>query len=216
MKAHDFKKQLTKFTLNLELILAVCLAVAILIGLFDIVKYLAHIIQTDLTDTYNVFKKFLAFTLLLVVGIELVLMLLSHSTSAMLELVLFAIARKMLIYSETMLDLILGTAAIAGVFAIKKYLMTKKPLSERDGHVISAAQSVHDINFTTGLDIPENKGNTIGGLICHLSEETCTPVEEGSEYEVGNIKIRILKMKDGLIEKVILNENHIREVEERI
>ncbi len=64
--------------------------------------------------------------LLLIVGIELVLMLLTHSATSILELVLFAIARKMLVYSETMLELLIATAAIAIVFAIKKYLIGSK------------------------------------------------------------------------------------------
>lgn len=206
MKAHDFKKNLTKFTMNLELILAVFLAIAIIIGFVSVFKQLGYILETDSSHTYEVFKKFLGFILLLVVGVEMVLMLLSHSTSAILELVLFAIARKMLIYSENMTDLVLGTVAIAGVFAIKKYLMAREPVSVKEGYVLSAAESVHDVNFSNGFHIPENKGNTIGGLICQLSEETCVPVEEGAEYYAGNMKIQIIKMRDGLIEKVLLKE----------
>ncbi|AKL94166.1 transporter [Clostridium aceticum] len=207
MKSHDFKKYLTKSVLGLEVLLALGLTIGIIIGLVDIVKYIGYILHTDIGHTYEVFKKFLGFTLLLVVGIELVLMLLSHSTSAILELILFAIARKMLIYSETMLDLVLGTIAIAGVFLIRKYLMTNKKFVNEEGRVISAGEYVHDVNFDTGLHIPENKGNTIGGLVCNLSEESATPVEEGAEYEAGNIIIKIVKMKDGLIEKVLLKEN---------
>lgn len=206
MKAHDFKKYLTKFAINLELILAVFLSVAIFIGFLSVFKQLAHILEVDYSESYQVFKKFLGYILLLVVGVEMVLMLLSHSTSAILELVLFAIARKMLIYSETMTDLLLGTAAIAMIFAIKKYLMTRENVALHEGHLISAAESIHDVNFTTGLHIPENKGNTIGGLVCYLSEESCTPIEEGSEYHLGSLAIQVVKMKDGLIEKVLLKE----------
>ena len=53
------------------------------------------------------------------------LMIINHSTKAILELILFVIARKMLIYSNTMLDLVLGTLAISMVFFISKYLFRK-------------------------------------------------------------------------------------------
>ncbi|KAB3535768.1 hypothetical protein F8154_05570 [Alkaliphilus pronyensis] len=199
------KKKLVKCASGLELILALCVLLAIVIGLITIVKYLIIIYQTDAAYTYEVFKKFLGFALLLVIGVELVLMLLSHSTSSILELVLFAIARKMLVYSEAPLDLLIGTTAIAIVFFIRKYLMSPK-YSFKAGRIISAASPIHALNFEGDLDIPEDKGKTIGGLICHLSEETCTPIEEGAEYRVGNLSMKILKMKDGLIEEVILND----------
>lgn len=213
MKLDGIKKNLVKSATILELILAFCVLVAIAIGFITVVQYLIKIFHTNIDDTYNVFKKFLGVVLLLVIGVELVLMLLSHSTSSILELVLFAIARKMLVYSETMTDLIIGTAAIAIVFVIRKYLMSSK-YALQEGRVISAASPIHALNFDGNLSIPEDKGVTVGGLICHLSEETCTPVEEGAEYEIGNIRMRVAKMKDGLIEKVLIKENgDLEEVE---
>lgn len=200
-----FKKKLVKYATGLELILAFFIVVAIAIGLITIVKYLILIFQSDATETYAVFKKFLAVALLLVIGVELVLMLLSHSTSSILELVLFAIARKMLVYSETMTDLLIGTAAIAIVFLIRKFLMSPK-YSLKEGKIISAALPVHAINFDGGFDLPEDKGVTLGGLICNLSDETCTPIEEGAEYKIANVKMSIIKMKDGLIEQVGLTK----------
>ena len=196
------KKKLVKYATGLELILALCIVLAIAIGLITIIRYLFLIFQTDVSETYFIMKKFLAVALLLVIGVELVLMLLSHSTSSILELVLFAIARKMLVYSETMMDLLIGTAAIAIIFLTRKFLMSPKYSYEREGNIVSAASPVHAINFDSGLNLPENKGVTLGGLICKLSDETCIPIEEGAEYEVSNVKMKILKIKDGLIEQV--------------
>ncbi|KAB3531861.1 transporter associated domain-containing protein [Alkaliphilus serpentinus] len=200
------KKKLVKIATSLELIIAFFIVVAIILGGISIVKYLSVLLSTDIYHIYDSFKKFLSIALLMVIGIELVLMLLSHSTGSILELVLFAIARKMLVYSETMLDLILGTIAILIVFLIRKYLMSSKyaTFNVNEGKVVSAASPVHAVNFESGLSIPEDKGSTIGGLICHLSDETCKPVEEGAEYSVGGVTLKIVKMKDGLIEKVLL------------
>lgn len=204
MKEYMIVKKLEEYTYVLEMVLTVMLAIGIAIGLIDIVKYYVEIFTHGADETYNIFKHFLAHTLLLVVGIELMLMLLSHSTNAILELVLFVIARKMLIYGETMLDLVLGTLAIAGVFAILKYLAPKKDLLARDDRVYSASTSVDKIYQDTGLDLPLNRGNTVGGLVCSLAEEACVPVSQGSEFESGNIRIRVVKATDGVIEKVMI------------
>ena len=215
MKEFFVMKKLEEFTYVLEVILTILLAVGIAIGLIDIVKYFLEIFRAGVDDSYIIFKHFLAHTLLLVVGIELMLMLLSHSTNAILELVLFVIARKMLIYGETMLDLVLGTLAIAGVFAILKYLSPKKDFVARDDRVYSASTSVDKIHEDTGLDLPTNRGNTVGGLVCSLAEEACVPVSQGSEFEAGDIRIKVVKATDGVIEKVMItkidehgNHNH--------
>ncbi|ABR46997.1 hypothetical protein Amet_0772 [Alkaliphilus metalliredigens QYMF] len=215
MSTEGFKKKLVKYAMNLELIIAVCIVVAVIAGIVVLAKHLAVIAVADGYNIYETFKKFLSIALLLIIGVEMVLMLLSHSTSSILELVLYAITRKMLIYSETMLDLILGTVAIAIVFVIRKYLMSNKYRKESsyEGAIISAASPIHDLNFDSDLDIPENKGTTVGGLICRLSEETCNPVEEGAKYTVGNVTMKILKIKDGLIEKVLLTEDEEKETE---
>jgi len=197
-------KRLEDYTYVLEMVLTVMLAIGIAIGLIDIAKYYVEIFTHGAEATYDIFKHFLAHTLLLVVGIELMLMLLSHSTNAILELVLFVIARKMLIYGETMLDLVLGTVAIAGVFAILKYLAPKKDFVSRDDRVYSASTSVDKIFQDTGMDLPLNRGNTVGGLVCSLAEEACVPVSQGVEFESGNIRIKVVKATDGVIEKVMI------------
>lgn len=205
----DIKKRLVKLATGLELVLAFLIVIAIAIGLVTVVKYLGIIFNSDVHDTYNVFKDFLGVALSLVIGVELVLMLMSHSTSSILELVLFAIARKMLVYSQTMMDLLIGTAAILMVFLIRKYLMSSK-YALREGRVISAASPIHALNFDGDLHIPEDKGNTIGGLICSLAQENRSPVEEGAEFSIGNVALKILKMKDGVIEQVSILNQHKR------
>ena len=200
-----FKNKLIKYTYYLEMILALFIIAAIIVGMTDLVKYIYMILKTNAIDTYLIFQKFLGHVLLLVVGVELVIMLLSHSTSSVLEVVLYAIARKMLIYSDTTLDIVLGVIAIGMVFVIRKYIFTKEIKLEGNGHAFSAAISVSDANTITGLNIPENLGNTIGGVISKISEDTRRPIYEGIEFRVGDAKLKVLSMKEGLIEKILID-----------
>src|SRR6056297_1732368 len=206
--------KLEGFTYVLEIVLTILLAIGISIGLIDIVKYIFEIFQTGAHGSYDVFKHFLAHTLLLVVVIELMLMLLSHSTNAILELVLFVIARKMLIYAETMMDLVLGTIAIAIIYVILKYLSPMKDFVSRDERIYSASTSVDKISKDTGLPIPTNRGNTLGGLVCSLAEEACVPATEGAEFKAGDIRIKVIKATEGVIERVMIIKNGDSEEEE--
>lgn len=200
-----WKHKLIKYTYYLEIILALFIIAATIVGMVDLARYLGLILKTNAIETYVIFQKFLGHVLLLVVGVELVIMLLSHSTSSVLEVMLYAIARKLLIYSDTTLDIAIGIVAIAMIFAIRKYLFTKEIKLEGHGNVFSAATPVTDANIITGLNIPEHLGNTIGGVITKMAENTNRPVYEGIDYRVGNAKLKVISMKDGLIEKVVID-----------
>lgn len=205
MNINYIRNKLTRYIYYIELFLAIVIIVAIVISTVDLARYLKLIFLTDAIRTYDIFQKFLGHVLLLVVGIELVIMLISHTTSSVLEVVLYAIARKMLIHSESMLEVAIGVLAIGAVFAIRKFLFTKEIRIEGSGTVFSAGVTVKDANIMTGLNIPETYGNTIGGVITKLSEDTNRSIYEGIDFRVGNARIKVLSMKEQLIEKVLID-----------
>lgn len=62
----------------------------------------------------------------LVIGLEFIKMLMEHSHGAVLEVMLFAIARQMIVDHTSMLDNLLGVTAIAVVFAVRKFLYNQQ------------------------------------------------------------------------------------------
>jgi hypothetical protein len=63
--------------------------------------------------------------LLLVVGVELAIMLIRRRPEDLVDIIFFVIARKMLIRTGGFYELLIGVVALAGVFAIRKYLMRR-------------------------------------------------------------------------------------------
>lgn len=84
------------------------------------------------SDTSETFRTFLGHAFNLVIGLEFVRMLIKHTPSAALEVLLFAIARHMVLDGSSGLDLIFGVASIAGIFAIRKYLYVSSFESRED------------------------------------------------------------------------------------
>jgi len=203
---HDFfEKNFEKLTYILEMVITGLIAIGIIVGLVDLVKYIGEILVTEPGKSYELFRNFLAYALILIVGVELMLMIIYHSTEAILELILFVIARKMLVYADTMLDLIWGTLAIAIVFATLRYLVQrdKDDIIKRTSGVYSASASIEEVSKKSGLNLPIDKAHTIGGLVCSLADDACKPVEQGAEFQSGDIKIKVVKATDeGLIEEV--------------
>ena len=67
---------------------------------------------------------FFSSALLLVMGLEFVKMLALHSAAAVIDVLLFTIVRQMIISHSGALDTLLGVAAVAVIFAVKKFLRT--------------------------------------------------------------------------------------------
>ena len=119
---------LLKVSKAFETALSIVLIIIIFLGMIDLVRsvYAAYIVDFANPVEYSQLNAFLAEALLLVIGVELVVMSSLHIPGALLEVLLYAIARKLILLPKTsgMGDLLLGIIAIGCIFAIKKYLMT--------------------------------------------------------------------------------------------
>ena len=71
------------------------------------------------------FTTFLANGLSLVVGVEFVKMLCTHTPGTVIEVLLFAISRQMIVGHVSGFEVLAGVAAIAGLFATHKFLYAK-------------------------------------------------------------------------------------------
>jgi hypothetical protein len=122
MAEHGDNK-VVSIAMKLETVLAALIIVAVLISGIHVLKSMYGIFFLETAETsYVIFEKYLSHVLLLVIGLELSMMLVQHNPGSVIEVMLFAVARKMLIYSHTNIDMVIGTLALIGIFFIRKYL----------------------------------------------------------------------------------------------
>lgn len=124
-KLKKVRTQIGKYIIWIEVLLAFLIIFTVILSIKDLAVLAIAIFKTDAISSYEILQGFLTHTLLLVVGLELALMLISHTPGKVLEVVLYAIARKMLISSANMTDILFGVIALTLVFFIDKYLHTK-------------------------------------------------------------------------------------------
>ena len=122
------EKKLKSFISWVEIILAIFIIGAVLISCKDIIVLIYDVFITEPTTSYHMLQGLLSHILLVVVGLELALMLITHSASNVLEVMLYAIARKMLISSTNTMDIMLGVLSIALIFVVDKYLNSQRNL----------------------------------------------------------------------------------------
>jgi len=103
-----------------EIVIAIVILVIVAIRFIEVIFTLFGF---ELTILMMDFERVLSITLNLVIGVEFAKMLIKHTPESVVDVLLFAIARQMVVYHERTLDLLIGVVAIAGLFAIKKYLL---------------------------------------------------------------------------------------------
>ncbi|MCI7474685.1 MAG: hypothetical protein MSB10_13580 [Clostridiales bacterium] len=120
------KGSIVKFLLKaawiLELIIALFILVVTVVQMvltgMDSLDYLT-LGQFSLND-------FFANTMNIIVGLEFVKMLILHTPRAVTDVLLFAIARQLVVSHSSSLDTLLGVAAVALIFIIKKFLLSRE------------------------------------------------------------------------------------------
>ena len=105
----------------IEIALAVFLVVVI-------VLLLGQMVFTDapkVLDGTNNIQYFLSQCVLLAIGVEFIRMLCQHNVVSILDVLLFAIARGIILEHTSPVLTLVGVASIAGLFATRRFLITK-------------------------------------------------------------------------------------------
>ena len=192
-----------------EIIVSILLIAGVIISIPDILKYYFKILTSDATLSYEIFQNFLSHVLLLVIAIEFVVLMIAHTDTNILHLILLFISRKMLVYSDTMLDLLFATTAIAILFAVRKYLLTGARIENEKNkyNEFSATTTIKRLNSKYGFEIDPKDSKTIGGYVYALLVKNAEEPEIGVIVDDGKCIYQIMSMSSGgVIETVSIEK----------
>lgn len=99
-----------------EVIAAVCIIIGLIVTFFGVPE------QILLLTEGGSFIAFLTFMFNIIIGIELLKMFCRHDLDSVVEVLLFAVARQVIIEHTTMVDNLLCMIAVALLFCIRKFL----------------------------------------------------------------------------------------------
>ncbi|WMJ80955.1 phosphate-starvation-inducible PsiE family protein [Clostridium sp. MB40-C1] len=138
MKKKAMKEFVFKLSHIFEIILALMVLLKVLLGTIDLFRmmWVSYIQNISNPVTYYELEDLFGYALLLVIGVELVVMLTLHTAESVIDVLLYAIARKILLIPKDkgMTEIFMGILAIVLLFGIKKYLFIKKEsLDESSG-----------------------------------------------------------------------------------
>ncbi|WP_440896463.1 phosphate-starvation-inducible PsiE family protein [Amphibacillus sp. Q70] len=112
--------------MGIEVFLAALIIIAVVIGAIALIfTTIQEGVVVQLLD-YDNFQKLLSYLLILIIGLELSIMLIKHQPSNIVDVMIYAIARKMLIYSTDMIEILTAVISIGILFIIKVSLKRAK------------------------------------------------------------------------------------------
>ncbi len=185
------------------------IGVAILIGIallstevFFEIKEMALSIFT--TREMPAMQEFLSLAFELVICIEFVKMLVKHTAESAIEVLLYTIARKLIAVHGSMLDALIGVAAIALLFVIRKYLNDPEIYNhELEGDfIVNSGTSLKEVNRRLGSDFDVSKGNTVAGFLYNYLKKIDKVPEPDMETQIGDYIFKIYDMDDELIRHI--------------
>lgn len=196
------RKLIKKVVQAVEIIISIVVLLGVLAGIPDLVKHIWNLLRDpNLLINYQEFSEFLKHVLMLVVGLELIYMIISHQNESILTLVLFVIARKMLVYADGMIDILLGTLSVVLVFVAFRYFVHDEVKHGKLDGTFSAHLSLKSLETDHNIHI-QAEDNTLGGFIFGLAKEEDKPLMENTVFRHSGYIFTIRKMNEGLIERV--------------
>ncbi|ERT62604.1 MULTISPECIES: transporter associated domain-containing protein [Peptoniphilus] len=209
MNRRKFLLYLNKIVYLFEILISIFLIIGILISVPDIISYYGAILRSDSLVGYDQFKQFLDHVLILVIAVEFVLLMTAHSDSTIIHLIMLVVARKMLIKSDNMMDILIGVISITILFAVRKFLMTSSVMDSiftGSENNFSASTEIEEINKLENYQIDTKGYKTLGGLVSNLVKESGYELEMGTMVDDGEYIYEIVKISSNVIETISISK----------
>ena len=150
---------LHKLTVLLEFIISFVLAAGIIILLVQLILSMPNVPDLNIYPNY---EDLVETCFNLIIGVELIRMLYQHKPSTVFEVLLFAIARQVIMAHNNPVSSLIGVISIALLFATRKFLFIEFDESEKSFSVL--LQST-DCNSILHVHIPYEDEQTLYDVI---------------------------------------------------
>lgn len=124
MENQPFHKKINdtiiKIARYIEIFMSCVITIVIIIMMVNLIVNLPETLSSTIEQ--DAFTQFLSSALSLVVGIEFVKMLCNYTPETVIEVLMLATARQMVVEHLNSMDTLIGTFAIAVLFGIRKFL----------------------------------------------------------------------------------------------
>ena len=188
---------LKKLSSLLEIFIAIMLTIGIILLSLRMAASLGNIPNLNVYPNY---EDLLETCFNLIIGVELIRMVYHHTPNTVFEVLLFAIARQIIIDHSSIWSSLIGVCAIAVLFATRKYLFCEFDVA--DETIFSAHSRAKSVNKILGGNIPFQDKQTLEQLFLEKAEEFDVEIAEGACIYFHDCGLIIHKMVKGKITRI--------------
>lgn len=123
-KRERLQKFMSDFSYVLELFISCIIAVAVIILCVRLFGSMVNIAM--FSGEGKILETILDRAMILAIGVEFIKMLCRHTPETVIEVLVFAIARQMVIIHKSAAETLVEVIAIAILFGVRKFLLTEK------------------------------------------------------------------------------------------
>lgn len=131
---HEIRKRFNGILYNVarytEVVLSVVILIVIALAAVSMIWNLLEVPVKDMDTLF--FTDFLSRALTLVVGVEFVKMMCKVTSETLIEVMMFAIAREMIVEHLQTWETLIGIVAIGILFVIRKYLLLNREEEKKE------------------------------------------------------------------------------------
>ncbi len=136
-KLGTIQKLIHWITTVIQLLISVFLIVGIVISFCHVPGYLSDIVGATQESLFPLIN----YVALVMIAVELIHVLNSQNLESVIEILMLALVRELVIKQWSMLELLFGVLCVGGLFAIKKWLLPKRA-PKTNGNGVKAAGAV--------------------------------------------------------------------------
>lgn len=198
MMKQFFRKTMKNIATYVELVLSAFLVFVIAILIIKLVGQCFFDIWHDKLEL----EYYMEYAMSLAIGVEFVKMLCTHQPGTIIEVLLFATARQMIVEHLNVYETLVGIGAIAALFTIRKFLFCS--FDEADHMICRGSQTVAHANLITGAKIPEEKTRILRNVISDKLSEEGKTVAIGACVYYKDCALRVDSMREGMVTKTAM------------
>ena len=188
---------LKDITTALEFIISFILAAAICVMIFQLLTDFRYLADPSVYPNYN---DLMTSCFNLIIGIEMIRMIYLHTQSTVFEVLLFAIARQIIIDHSSVYSSLIGVCAIAVLFATRKFLFCEFDVA--DEIIFRATSKAKAVNKILGINITYEPGETLLDVLSRNLADHDIELGVGACFYFKDCGLRVAKMHDGKITRI--------------
>ena len=184
-------------TTIMEYVIAALLAAGVIVMMWQLAYKLGNLPNLAKYPNYN---DLITVCFNMIIGVELIRMLYMHTPMTVFEVLLFAIARQVIMSHNEPVNTLIGVMSIAILFATRKFLFVAFDQNEKV--IFRSSQKVKYVNRILHADIPYENSETLKELMLRKMDEYDIEIGGDACVYLQNYALRVAKIKDGNIHKI--------------